>query len=244
MKKIVVLVTCICFFMRTGLCYEPKSFFEFYSVFSPDTDKVIIMPDKLRIDMTLGQNENIAVVTKPENLKVLWENKTPDICDIVQTGDMHCTVYAKAPGQGELYVMHAESDVGVTVHINVHKIKPKIYLDAQKVNLKVGQTQILHAYIEPENTEEKIKWTVSASDKYAAVSVGEDVCKIRALESGSFTVSASLTDGRRAEAQIEITETGASVGYRMCIVFLFFGAAVLLISAWHMKKRMEKDEKE
>lgn len=243
MKKTLILFMCICFAVQLGLCYEPQDFFEFYSVFSPDA-KTVIMPDKLIVDIAPGQSQDITIVTKPENLKVLWQNQNPDICSLTQESDVRCTVHAKAVGQGEILLSHPKTGTRIKVHVNVKEIKPRIYFDTQKINLEVGQTHILRAYIEPENANEKIKWSVNSSDEYAAVSVGDNICKIRGLNKGHFKVSAALADGKRAEAEVEVTASDASLGYKSCLALLFSGAAVLLIYAWYLNKRMKKDEKE
>ena len=49
---------------------------------------------------------------------------------------------------------------------------------------------------------------------------------------------------KRAEAEVEVTASDASLGYKSCLALLFSGAAVLLKYAWYLNKRMTKDEKE
>lgn len=229
-KKIILFPLLAAALVTHAVCIEPKNFFEFYTVFKPEREKVILMPSSLRVELTPGESETVELISRPRGLDVAWHSSDARVCEISAAGNDGCTLKAVSPGECTLSVTHEPSHTQTRISVTVTPPVTRISLDRQTLTLTRGESAVIHAHIDPPGADVGIEWRLTPQGA-AAMSFGGGVCRIKALTAGEFDVSATLRDGRSATAHVTVEGSRDLGGYRLCIALLIFGAVLLIAYA-------------
>ena len=235
-KKIILFPLLAAALVTHAVCLAPESFFDFYSVFSPEREKVILMPSSLRVELTPGESETVELISRPRGLDVAWHSSDARVCEISAAGNDGCTLKAVSPGECTVTVAHPASGAKTDIKVNVAQRAAQISLDRQNITLARGESTVIHAHIDPPGADAGIDWRVTPQGA-AAMSFGGGVCRIKALTAGEFDVSATLRDGRSATAHVTVEGSRDLGGYRLCIALLIIGAVLLIAYAWRAYSR-------
>lgn len=235
-KKIILFPLLAAALVTHAVCLAPESFFDFYSVFNPEHEKVILMPSSLRLELTPGESETVELISRPRGIDVVWQSSSPAVCEISAEGNDGCTLKAVSPGECTLSVTHEPSRTQTRISVTVTPPVSRISLDRQSLTLTRGDSAVIHAHIDPPGADVGIDWRVTPQGA-AAMSFGGGVCRIKALTAGEFDVSATLRDGRSATAHVTVEGSRDLGGYRLCVALLLGGAAGLIAYAWRLKRK-------
>ncbi len=216
--------------------FTPKNFFEFYTVFKPEREKVILMPSSLRVELSPDEVETVTLVTRPRGIDVVWQSSDASVCEITAKGNDGCTLKAVSAGECTVSVTHPTSGAKTDIKVNVSRRAAQISLDRQALTLERGESAVIRARVDPPEQNLSIEWKLTPSGA-AAMSFGGEVCRIKALSAGEFDVSASLQGGQSATAHVTVERRNGQGGYRLCIALLVGGAAVLIAYAWRLKRK-------
>ncbi len=235
-KRIILFTLLIAAISPHAVCIEPKNFFEFYTVFKPEREKVILMPSRLRVELSPGDGETVELISRPRGIDVVWQSSSPAVCEISAKGNDGCTLKAVSPGECTVTVAHPASGAKTDIKVNVAQRAAQISLDRQNITLARGESTVIHARVDPPDKNLSIEWKLTPSGA-AAMSFGGEVCRIKAVSTGEFDVSAYLQDGKSATAHVTVKRRVGMGGYRLCIALLLGGAAGLIAYAWRLKRK-------
>lgn len=160
--------------------------------------------DKEILNVTLQGEETLTATILPEDAsdqELIWESEDTSIATVEQG-----VIKGIKEGKTNIIVYNKDKTKSVTCEIIVKKIEvQKISLDESDVKLGEGQNYILRATTTPNVTNEKINW-VSSDENVVKVSNGN----ITAIASGTATVSAVSTNGKKASCTFNVSTTKPS----------------------------------
>lgn len=221
--KICALFCLLAFFLHIPTA-KAFDFADFYSVFAQTDDKVILMPDRLRLNLTPGQSGDIRLITRPENIPVDWECSSEEICRITQSSDGGCTLTALQNGDVTVTVKDKRSRASADVRVHISSSPLKLRLDTKALTLSPGESAIVRASIEGGDGSPVITWSAG---ECVRLSYGENLCRIKAMQPGHTQLTATAEN---ASATADITVRTVQGNWSKALVYILIVAAILLIS--------------
>lgn len=243
MKRLIIWLACA--LMCIAPCahgFDVADFFEFYAPCFGE-GKVVLMPDCLRLELAPGKSGEIELITRPENLSIVWKNENDAVCTLSDASNSRVRVSAHASGESVVYVMHPRSGASALVRVRVSERSVRIKLDRTDIRMERGESTVIHASLLPDGAEGVIDWRTTAQENVAAMSYGGGVCRIKALSAGEFDISATLEGGQSATAHVTVDAAWSNHGYRVCITLLVCGAVGLIACAWILKRRAKGEKR-
>lgn len=245
MKNLVFAGLCLTFLTISAQAVDADSFYHFYTE-PPEEAVVTVLPSTLQLNLTEGEEAELTAEVEPADRSLQW--KADGACSIVEESGGRCVVRAGRAGSGAVTVTEPESGASATVKVSVKAVQAReVVLNAQSESIAPGEAAVFRAQVLPENADAQIKWSVIGADGCAAVSYGDNLCKIKGLDAGSVTVRATVGDGRVAEAQVEIKRPGfwtdPATPWKLGIRALVWGGGILIalsaaLALWQKVRRL------
>lgn len=154
------------------------------------------------IQMTYGETMQLHANRYPDNsissIKE-WSSSAPNVASVTPLGN----VTAIAEGEATITISTVD-DLSASCRVVVTAIATeKITLDAQSLEITVGESKKLKATISPDNASYKNSLTFTSSDASIAT-VGQDG-EIKALKVGECQIEVTSPDGKKAVCDLEVT---------------------------------------
>ena len=144
--------------------------------------------DKTTLELDEGETVTLHATVLPENAAdktVTWTSSNPSVVTVDQSGKV-TALYG-----GTAIISAKAGDRTATCTVTVRTPVESVILDRNSLELKEGETTMLHAYVLPWNaTDKTVTWT--SSDPSVAT-VDQDG-KVTALTEGTATVTAQAAD--------------------------------------------------
>ena len=163
--------------------------------------------DENELELTVGEEKTLTAVVEPENAtnkKVSWSSDN----EAAATVDENGKVTAVAAGEAMITVTTEDGSYTdeclVTVQTQTVALTG-LEIDPETLEMIVGETAALVAFLTPENTTETdLLWTSSAANVVCIDSVLDNDAEITALAAGTATITVSNAD-KTITATCEVT---------------------------------------
>ncbi len=167
------------------------------TVTAPVVNVTGVSLDENELELTVGEEKTLTAVVEPENAtnkKVSWSSDN----EAAATVDENGKVTAVAAGEAMITVTTEDGSFTdeclVTVQTQTVALTG-LEIDPETLELIVGDTAALSAFMTPENTTETdLLWTSSASKVVRIDSVLDNDAEITALSAGTATITVSNAD--------------------------------------------------
>lgn len=187
------------------------------AVESIPADSITIAPKEL--SMNVGENKSLTATVTPDNAtdQVIWSSNDKNVATVDQSGK----VTAKAKGKATITA--TAGDKSATCTVTVTPPVDSITLNKDALDLKVGESGILKATIEPDGVATDISWTSSAP----AVAAVDAQGKVKALAPGKATITATA-GGKSATCTVIVTPQATSIALDRDVLSLQVGERATL----------------
>lgn len=142
-----------------------------------------------QFEMLMGETKKMSVSHTPENLPApiySWSSSDPSIVEVDNSGNLN----AVKVGEATITVKSVELNLSASSKIKVNPIEAQtIKLTPESLGLILGDSILIEAFIQPENTTNKtIKWK-SNNNSIAVVS---DIGMVKSVGIGNTSITASI----------------------------------------------------
>lgn len=194
-KALIFLIAAVAFFISCSQVINPEGI-------DKEVVATSIKLNKNELTINKGQSETLSVSFIPSNVtdkSLIWASSNNSI---VTVSDGKVT--AVAPGTADITVHcgNASDKCSITVIVDASSIT----LNTQSAELLVGETIVLTATVEPEETTESLVWESSSE---SIVTVKDGVVKAVALGEATVTAKAG---SKNAECKILVKEQECPAG--------------------------------
>ena len=158
------------------------------------------------LEMLVGETKTIMVIVEPETAtdkSLTFESSNPDVASVDEDGK----VTALSLGSTTINIT-AKSGVSASLNVRVvPTLAGAISLNRNTATLKATETLLLEATVLPETTTDKsVFWTSSDS----TVATVDENGLVAAVNVGKAIITATTTNGLKAECEVTVTETEVS----------------------------------
>jgi len=237
MKRIIIMWAALLFLSVSAAATD---FYEFYAVWAQTGDeKITLMPSALRVTLEPGSTERLGLITRPSGLAVSWQSGDENICRVSDSSGSGCTLVGEHAGECRVTV--SCGDASAAVQVVVKQAAAQISLSRSSVSISEGEVAHLRARVIPESASSDVTWQISPYNDCAAISYGGDICRIKGLDSGEFTVTASLPGGKSASAEVTVHNKSRGNGFRLTVALLMLGSFGLISTGLFMWRRRNEE---
>ena len=158
------------------------------------------------LEMLVGETKTISVTVEPETTtdkSLTFESSNPDVASVDDDGK----ITALSLGSTTITIT-AKSGISASLNVRVvSTLAGAISLNRNTATLKATETMLLEATVLPETTTDKsVFW--SSSDSSIAKVDGNGL--VTAVNVGKATITATTTNGLKAECEVTVVETEAT----------------------------------
>ena len=189
--------------------------------------------DKSVFQIAVGNKYSIkaAIFPKNTNKTLNWTSSNTYVATINKKG----TITAKNPGK-TLITVTSHNGKKDSFVFTVYQPATKLALNLTSLNLDIGTSQTLNATIYPSNTSYRtLKWTSSNNDVATVTQQG----KITAKHSGTTTITAKTTNGKKASCTVTIpmqNKNISNISQDIYDVILFWGQSNMVGTCYTEKE--------
>ena len=173
----------------------------------PNVSSVTVKPNDATITGGVGGTAELTAQVMPANAqygKIEWTSADESVANVAASGDKGGSAVVTAVGAGTAVVTATAGGVSGNCKVTVEPVPATAVTikGGETIEIKEGGSYTLTYTLEPENSTDKAKW--SSSD--TSVAEIDENGTIRAIATGTATITATVGDGLTATKTIKVTQ--------------------------------------